>query len=55
MGSSQHKSPYQARDFRRGIDVVTSAEMSQSRRTQRRSNVFSRTNIYLKRQTHYEQ
>ena len=33
MGASQHKSPHQARAFRRGLDVVTSAEISQSRRT----------------------
>ena len=35
MGSSQHKSPHQARAFRRGPDVVTCAEISTSRRTQR--------------------
>ena len=40
MGSSQHKSPHQARAFRRGLDVVTSAEISRSRRTQRRSMYF---------------
>ena len=33
MGSSQHKSPHQARAFRRGHDVVTSAEISPFRRT----------------------
>ena len=32
-GSSQHKSPHQARAFRRGLDVVTCAEISPSRRT----------------------
>ena len=37
MGSSQHKSPHQARAFRRGHDVVTNAKY-----------VFSRTYIYLK-------
>ena len=30
-GSSQHKSLHQARAFRRGLDVVTSAEISPSR------------------------
>ena len=35
MSSSQHKSTHQARAFRRGPDVVTSAEISTSRRTQR--------------------
>ena len=35
MGSSQHKSPYQARAFRRGLHLVKSAEISPSRRTQR--------------------
>ena len=33
MGSSQHKSPHQARAFRRGLDVVTSAEIRPSCRT----------------------
>ena len=33
MGSSQHKSPHQARAFRRGIHVVTSAKISLSRCT----------------------
>ena len=31
MGSSQHKSPHQARASRRALDVVTSAEISPSR------------------------
>ena len=31
MSSSQHSSPHQARAFRRGLDVMTSAEMSPSR------------------------
>ena len=33
MGSSRHKSPHQALAFRRGHDVVTSAEISPSRHT----------------------
>ena len=40
MGSSQHKSPHHDRAFRRGLDGVTSAEISQSRRTQRCSMYF---------------
>ena len=34
MVSSQHKSSHQARAIRRGLDVVTSADISPSRRTQ---------------------
>ena len=41
MGSSQHKSPHQARAFRRGTDVVTSAEISPSRRTNDAVCIFS--------------
>ena len=41
MGSSQHKSPHQARAFRRGLDVVTCAEISQSRRTNDAVCIFS--------------
>ena len=40
MGSSQHKSLHQARAFRRVLDVVTSAEISPSHRTQRCSMHF---------------
>ena len=46
MGSSQHKSPHQARAFRRGIHVVTSAEISPYRRTQRYSMYFL-VGVYL--------
>ena len=53
MGSSQHNSQHQAQAFRRGHDVVTSAEMSQSRRTS--DAVFCRANIYLKRQNKSDQ
>ena len=41
MGSSQHKSPQQARAFRRGIPVVTSAENSPSRHTNDAVCIFS--------------
>ena len=41
MISSQHKSPHQARDFRRGLDVVMSADISPSSHTQRCSLHFS--------------
>ena len=41
MGSSQHKSPHQARAFRRGLDVVTCAEMNPSRRTKDAVCIFS--------------
>ena len=42
MSSSQHKSsPHQARAFRRELDLVTSAEISLSRRIQRCSMHFS--------------
>ena len=47
MGSSQHKSPQQARAFRRELDVVTSAEISLSRRTQRYRRVFERVRDVL--------
>ena len=41
MGSSQHKSPHQALAFRRGLDVVTCAEMSPYRRTKDAVCIFS--------------
>ena len=68
MGSSQHKSPHKARTLR--LNVVTSAEISPSPRTNDFFNdvarilysikfldvvVFSRMNIYLKRQNQTEQ
>ena len=43
IGSSRHESPHQARAFRRGLGVVTSAVC------------ISRTNIHLKRQNQTEQ
>ena len=41
IGSSQHKSPHQARAFGRGLDVVTSAEISPLRRTNDAVCIFS--------------
>ena len=41
MGSSQHKSPHQARAFRQGLDVVTSAEIRPSRCTKDAVCIFS--------------
>ena len=40
MGSSQHKALHPPRAFRRGLDVVTSAEINPSRRTRRCSMYF---------------
>ena len=40
MGSSQHKSPHEALAWRLGVDVMTSAEISPYRRTQRCSMPF---------------
>ena len=41
MGSSQHKSPHQARALRRVLDVVKSAQISPSRRTNDAVCMFS--------------
>ena len=41
MGSSQHKSPHEARAFRRGLHVVTIAEIGPSRRTNDAVCIFS--------------
>ena len=55
MCSYQGKSPHQARAFRRGFDLVTSAKMSPSRRNPTMQYVFSHKNIFLKRQNQIKQ
>ena len=45
MGLSQHKSPHQARAFRRGLYVVASAEISHLA-VLAMQYAFSRTNIW---------
>ena len=41
MDSSQHKSSHHSRAFRRGLDVVTRAEISPYRRTNDAACIFS--------------
>ena len=56
MGSSQHKSPHQARAFQRGLSAVASSEISPSFPPYPTMQYkFSRTNHYLKRQNQSEQ
>ena len=50
LSTSHHIKPEPSGNVRRGLDLVTSAGISPSRRTQRCRYVFSCTNIYPKRQ-----